>query len=183
MCKFVCQSLNPCLPHSSDTKLFLVHHPNGVIPTAAQDAPLALTTTTRNQNGSSNSSSSNSSNSSSSRSPAAAATSPPFPVTVHQKTKTLGSFGSLLRSSSSLDVTLASRKRAAPVRPRKSPAKSSLAGLLGASAQSSKCDVHRWRDSDESSGEEHEEEDDDDLEDEDSGSSLSGELIWSYFFR
>lgn len=97
--------------------------------------------------------------------------------------KVLGSFGSLLRSSSSLDVTLATRKRAAPACAGKSPAKSSLAGLLGASAPSCKSDVHRWRDSDESSGEEPNDDDDDDLEDEDSGSSLSGEeLIWFYFF-
>lgn len=154
------------LPHGSDAKLFLVQHPNGAIPTAAQDAPLALTTTTR-----------------SSRSLTAAAT-PSYPVSGHREThsgKMSGGFGSLLRSSASLDVTLAARKRPAPTRPKKNPAKISPAGLLGAPARSNTPAVHRWRDSDESSGEEH---DDDDLEEEDSGSSLSGESVmgWIFYF-
>lgn len=60
----------------------------------------------------------------------------------------------------------------------KSLSKSNLAGLLGASATSSKSEVHGWRDSDDTSGEDHEDDEDDDnddLEDEDSGSNLSGE--------
>lgn len=60
----------------------------------------------------------------------------------------------------------------------KSLSKSNLAGLLGASATSSKSEVHSWRDSDDTSGEDHEDDDDDDnddLEAASSGSSLSGE--------
>lgn len=68
----------------------------------------------------------------------------------------------------------------------KSLSKSNLAGLLGASATSSKSEVHGWRDSDDTSGEDHEDDEDDDddnddLEDEDSGSNLSGENKMALF--
>lgn len=165
-------SLLPSHPHSSDTNLFLIHHPNGVVPTTAQDAPLALITRPRSQS------------STPSSKPLPAAISPPYPMPINLKKhskKTSGSFGSVLQSSASSDVTVKTRKSPMSVCSGKSLSKSNLAGLLGASATSSKSQVHSWRDSD-TSGEDHEDDDDnDDLEDEDSGSSLSGENKWPLF--
>lgn len=169
-------SLLPSLPHSSDTNLFLIHHPNGVIPAAAQDAPLALITRPRNQS------------STPSSKPVPAATNPPYPIPINLKkhSKKMGSFGSLLQSSASSDVTVKTRKTLMSVCSGKSLSKSNLAGLLGASATSSKSEVHGWRDSDDTSGEDHEDDEDDDddnddLEDEDSGSNLSGENKMALF--
>lgn len=161
-------SLLPSLPHSSDTNLFLIHHPNGVIPTTAQDAPLALITRPRSQS------------STPSNKPVPSAVSPTYPVPINLKKhskKMSYSFVSLLQSSASSDVTVKRRKTPVSVCSGKRLSKSNLAGLLGASTTSSKSEVCSWRDSDDTSGEDHEDDDDDndDHEDEDSGSSLSGE--------
>lgn len=155
------------LPHSNDTNLFLIHHPNGVIPATVQDAPLALITKPRCQ------SSTPSSN------PLPAATSPPYPMPINLKTCTKemsGSFGSLLKSATSSGVAHTSRKTPKSLGTGKSLSKANSACPPVALVRSSESDIHSSKDSDDSFGDDHDDddEDNDDLEDEDSGSSLTG---------
>lgn len=158
-------SLLWCLPCSSDTNLFLIHHPNGVIPPTVQDAPLALITRPRSQS------------STPSARPLSASSSPPYPMAVNLKTCTKempGSFGSMLKSSASSGVAHTSRKTPKSLCAGKSLSKTDSARAPVAPVRSS--ESHSSKDSDDSFGDDLDEddEDNDDLEDEDSGSSLTG---------
>lgn len=158
-------SLLLSVPHSNDTNLFLIHHPNGVIPTTVQDAPLALITKPRSQS------------STPSSKPLPAATSPPYPMPINLKTCTKemsGSFGSLLKSAASSGVAHTSRKTPKSLVTGKSLSKTNSACPPVALVRSSESDIHSSKDSDDSFGDDDDDEDNDDLEDEDSGSSLTG---------
>lgn len=157
-------SLSWCLPCSSDTNLFLIHHANGVIPNAVQDAPLALITKPRSHS------------STPSAKPLSASASPPCPVAVNLKTcakEMPGSFGSVLKSSAPSGVAHTSRKT-----PRSLCAGKSLGKTNSARAPVRSSESHSSKDSDDSFGDDLDEddEDNDDLEDEDSGSSLTGQI-------
>lgn len=158
------------LPHSNDTNLFLNHHPNGVIQSAVQDAPLALISKPRRQS------------STPSSKPLLAATSPPYPMPINLSTGTKEmSAGSAFSLKSSSSSSLAHR-------PRKTKTPTSLHAGKNLSKTNSACppvdllrgsesDIYSSKDSDDSLGDDYDDEDEDDeddIEDEDSGSSLSG---------
>lgn len=158
-------SLLLSLPCSDDRNLFLIPHPNGGIPAAVQDAPLALITKPRSQS------------TTPSSKPLPAATSPPYPIPINLKTGTeemSGNFGFLLKSSDSSGVAHASRKTPRSLCTGKSLSKTNSSCPLVDLVRSSESDIHSSRESDDSSGDDHNDENNDDLEDEDSGSSLSG---------
>lgn len=146
--KYLSDTLINCLIsllHSNDTNLFLNLHPNGVIPSEAQDTPLALITKPHCQSSIPN------------RKPILAATSAPYPMPINLSTVTKepsGNLASKLKSSASSGVPHRSRKT------------STLASLH-------EFDIHSSKDSDDSL-DDLEDDEDDDVEDEDSGSSLSG---------
>lgn len=122
--------------------------PHPELPAAVQDAPLALITKPRSQS------------STPCSKPLMAATSPPYPIPINLKTGTegmSGNFGFPLKSSHSSVVAHALRKT-----PQVDY------------ARSSESDIHSSRESEDSSGDNHNDENNDDLENEDSGSSLSG---------
>lgn len=156
------------LPHSNDTNLFLNHHPNGVIHSAVQDAPLALITKPRSQ--------------SSSSKPLLGATSPPYPMPINLSTGTKemsGSSASPLKSSAPSGLAHRPRKTKTPVslHAGKSLSKTNSSCPPVDFVRGSESDIHSSKDSDDSLGDDYDdddEDDEDDIEDEDSGSSLSG---------
>ncbi|KAM9347625.1 bromodomain adjacent to zinc finger domain protein 2B [Symphorus nematophorus] len=156
-------SLQPKSQNCNDTNLFLNHHhhPNGVIHSAVQDAPLALITKPRSQSSTPGSK------------PLLAAASPPYPMPINLSTGTKeisGSSASPLKSFASSGIAHTPRKTKSPksLHAGKSLSKTSCppADLL----RSSESDIHSSKDSDDSLGDDF---DEDDIEDEDSGSSLS----------
>lgn len=133
------------LPICSDNNLFQSLHPNGAIHGGVQDTPLALTTKPRSQSSTPNSK------------PLLAATSPPHHMPINLSTGTkemLGASASPLKSSALSGLLPISRKTKA-------------VDL----ARGSESDIHSSKDSDDSLGDDY---DDDNIDDEDSGSSLSG---------
>ncbi|XP_044073969.1 bromodomain adjacent to zinc finger domain protein 2B-like isoform X3 [Siniperca chuatsi] len=158
------------LPHSNDANLFLNHHPNGVIHSGVQDAPLALITKPRSQ-----------SSTPSSR-PLLAATSPPYPMPINLSTGTKemsGSSASPLKSSASSGLTHRSRKTKTPksLHAGKHLQKTNSSCPPVDLVRSSESDIHSSKDSDDSLGDDYDDDDDeddeDDIGDEDSGSCLS----------
>lgn len=153
------------LPHSNDTNLFLNHHLNGVIHSAVQDAPLALITKPRSQS------------STPSSKPLLVATSPPYPMPINLSTGTKemsGSSASPLKCSASSGLAHRTMKTNTPksLHTGKSLSKTNSSYPPVDSVRGSESDIHSSRDSDDSLGNDFD--DEDDIEDEDSGSSLSG---------
>lgn len=132
---------------SNDTNLFLSRHPNGAMPGAVQDAPLALITKPRSQG----------------LRPPQSCPSPPYPMPINLSTSSKDSSGS---SSSPVK----------PQQPRKSrnpkPLSLSKAVSPAHAVRSRESDLLSSKDSDDSLGDDYD--DEDDMEDDDSGSSLSG---------
>lgn len=148
------------LPHSNDNNLFLNHHhPNGVIHSAVQDAPLALITKPRSQS------------SVPASKPLHAATSPPYPMPINLSTSTKDI---TQRSASKLKSSASSGVGHKPRKSPKSLSKSNSSRPLVDLVRSSESDIHSSKDSDDSLGDDYDDDDGDDIEDEDSGSSLSG---------
>lgn len=165
------------LSHSNDTNLFLNHHPNGVIHSTVQDAPLALVTKPRSQS------------STPSSKPLLAATSPPYPMPINLSTGTKemsGSSASPLKSFASSGLAHIPRKTKTPksLHAGKSLSKTNSSYPPVDLVRSSESDIHSSKDSDDSLGDEYDDDDDDDdeddeddeddIEDEDTGSSVSG---------
>uniref|UniRef100_A0A671YSL8 Bromodomain adjacent to zinc finger domain 2B n=1 Tax=Sparus aurata TaxID=8175 RepID=A0A671YSL8_SPAAU len=147
------------LPHSNDNNLFLNHHhPNGVIHSAVQDAPLALITKPRSQS------------SVPASKPLHAATSPPYPMPINLSTSTKDI---TQRSASKLKSSASSGVGHKPRKSPKSLSKSNSSRPLVDLVRSSESDIHSSKDSDDSLGDDYDDDDGDDIEDEDSGSSLS----------
>lgn len=157
------------VPHSNDTNLFLNHHhhhhSNGVIHGAVQDAPLALITKPRSQS------------STPSSKPLQAAADPHYPMPINLSTGTKemsGSSASPPKPSASAGVVHTPRKTKSLkcVRAGKSLSKTNSSSPPVDLMRSSESDIHSSKDSDDSLGDDYD--DEDDIEDEDSGSSLSG---------
>lgn len=130
--------------------------PQPELPAAVQDTPLALITKPRSQS------------STPSIKPLMAAISPPYPIPINLKTGTEGmseNFGFPLKSSHSSVDAHALRKTPQSLCTRK--------GLVDY-VRSCESDIHSSRESEDSSGDNHNDENNDYLENEDSGSSLSG---------
>ncbi|XP_036965548.1 bromodomain adjacent to zinc finger domain protein 2B isoform X2 [Acanthopagrus latus] len=152
-------SLRPKSQNCNDNNPFLNHHhPNGVIHTAVQDAPLALITKPRSQS------------SVSASKPLHAATSPPYPMPINLSTSTKDI---TRRSASSLKSSASSGVGHTPRKSPKSLSKSTTSRPPVDLVRSSESDIHSSKDSDDSLGDDYDDDDGDDIEDEDSGSSLS----------
>uniref|UniRef100_A0A671YXZ5 Bromodomain adjacent to zinc finger domain 2B n=1 Tax=Sparus aurata TaxID=8175 RepID=A0A671YXZ5_SPAAU len=150
------------LPHSNDNNLFLNHHhPNGVIHSAVQDAPLALITKPRSQS------------SVPASKPLHAATSPPYPMPINLSTSTKDI---TQRSASKLKSSASSGVGHKPRKSPKSLSKSNSSRPLVDLVRSSESDIHSSKDSDDSLGDDYDDDDGDDIEDEDSGSKSESNL-------
>uniref|UniRef100_A0A4W6FTI0 Bromodomain adjacent to zinc finger domain 2B n=1 Tax=Lates calcarifer TaxID=8187 RepID=A0A4W6FTI0_LATCA len=163
------------LSHSNDTNLFLKHHPNGVIHSEVQDAPLALITKPRSQ--------SSTPNSTPNSKPLLAATTPPYPMPINLSTGTKEPSGSSVSPfKSSPSSAHGSRKTKTPksLHAGKSLPKTNSSYSPVDLVRGSESDIHSSKELDSDSlGEDYDDDDDDeddedDINDEDSGSSLSG---------
>uniref|UniRef100_A0A4W6FTI5 Bromodomain adjacent to zinc finger domain 2B n=1 Tax=Lates calcarifer TaxID=8187 RepID=A0A4W6FTI5_LATCA len=162
------------LSHSNDTNLFLKHHPNGVIHSEVQDAPLALITKPRSQ--------SSTPNSTPNSKPLLAATTPPYPMPINLSTGTKEPSGSSVSPfKSSPSSAHGSRKTKTPksLHAGKSLPKTNSSYSPVDLVRGSESDIHSSKELDSDSlGEDYDDDDDDeddedDINDEDSGSSLS----------
>ncbi|XP_018557852.1 bromodomain adjacent to zinc finger domain protein 2B isoform X3 [Lates calcarifer] len=167
-------SLRPLSKNCNDTNLFLKHHPNGVIHSEVQDAPLALITKPRSQ--------SSTPNSTPNSKPLLAATTPPYPMPINLSTGTKEPSGSSVSPfKSSPSSAHGSRKTKTPksLHAGKSLPKTNSSYSPVDLVRGSESDIHSSKELDSDSlGEDYDDDDDDeddedDINDEDSGSSLS----------